>query len=536
MDNLTYMMTNPELERETDGYEHLLDGIRKSFRDTECGNVPLFTTDVEDLYDIFLKQLPKEAQQHYTCNACRNFVNRYGNLVHIDDDGEITPVMWDFIAPEFFEEAVSACYMAVKHAKITGVFVTSEKRLGMPKTGVWTHMAVDIPRQRIYRNRLKTAYQEEAEKREDFKMLLAACKKYRVETVQTAVNLLKSDSMYRGEKILGIAEWFLDILNIVKKNNRLTDTHILWKKAATAPSGFCHVSSSMIGTLLDDIEDGYDFEAVRNRFNEKMNPLKYQRPQVAPSAGNIKRAEEIVAKLGIQNSLKRRFARFDEVKKIWIPREKNYTRALAENGVFGAVKAKNESFTPKGLEAPATVMTWDKFQRTVLPMAHKIEIAISQYHTDSYAAFVTAEDMDAPPIIQWDNDEYRNPVNWYLYNGGSTISQWNLKAGWTEVTGITLQPNMWQSGFEHQGHGVLFILDSCKDLHNKSSALFPETLRGELREVRSTIEAYSRMNALSGLNEASACGLLKQSGKNWNVQLRVTTDLGRSLYKLDRWD
>lgn len=34
-----------------------------------------------------------------------------------------------------------------------------------------------------------------------------------------------------------------------------------------------------------------------------MNPLQYQRPQAAPSAGNVAQAERIVEKLGIANSL-----------------------------------------------------------------------------------------------------------------------------------------------------------------------------------------------------------------------------------------
>jgi hypothetical protein len=73
--------------------------------------------------------------------------------------------------------------------------------------------------------------------------------------------------------------------------------------------------------------------------------------------------------------------------------------------------------------------------------------------------------------------------------------------------------------------------------NNHSSGLFPEILRSELREVRATIEAYSKDNPLAGDCEADACGLSLQDGdRNWNCNLRVTTDVGVCTYKLDRWD
>jgi hypothetical protein len=53
----------------------------------------------------------------------------------------------------------------------------------------------------------------------------------------------------------------------------------------------------MIGTLLEDIEEGLDFGDVSRKFASKMHPLQYQRPQAAPSVGNIEESEKIVAKL-----------------------------------------------------------------------------------------------------------------------------------------------------------------------------------------------------------------------------------------------
>lgn len=531
-----------DLSRPNDGYDQLLLDIHHSFAEFTTNNEPLFTTNTENLYDIFLVNLPEEARQHYTCRACRDFVNRYGSLVAIDSEtGETNPVMWSTSSTTaiFFRNAVEAVYKQVKNAKVTGVFLTSEKRLGMPKTGVWHHMAVDTPAYLLHKkNYLFTAGQKMAEKKEDFNMLFRAVMKYKKSTVESAVNLLRSNSLYRSEKILGIAEWFLDVMKDFDDNHGKFATNQVWKRVATAPAGFCHISSSMIGTLLDDIEAGMDFEAVKRRFDEKMNPTKYQRPQVAPAAQNVARAEEIVAKLGIANSLKRRYARLDELQKVWTPHvEKPKSARGVFGNVFGGIKTKESVNEPKPIIGHGTTMTWEKFSRTVLPTAKKIEIKTS-YGRDSFAALVTAVDPEAPPIIQWDTEENRNPFSWYLYSGGSYASDWNVRTGeYVEVTGVVLQPNLWQPGYDHQGKGVFFILKDCKDKWNSASGLFPEIMRSELREVRATIEAYSKANPLSGDWEADACGLCYQANSNnWQCNLKVTTDVGVSLYKLDRWD
>ena len=173
----------------------------------------------------------------------------------------------------------------------------------------------------------------------------------------------------------------------------------------------------------------------------------------------------------------------------------------------------------------------------MLPNAKKIEYKVA-YGRNSYGALVTAEDPEAPPIIQWDSEENRNPVSWYVYSGGSYAHNWDIGGkGYVEVTGISLLPNLWQDGYEHQGKGVMFLLKDCKDCRTSSSCLFPEILRKELHEVRATIEAYSHQHPMGGGEEASACGLICQaSTDNWLCDIRVTTDLGVSLYKIDRWD
>ena len=184
---------------------------------------------------------------------------------------------------------------------------------------------------------------------------------------------------------------------------------------------------------------------------------------------------------------------------------------------------------------PGKTMTWVKFEKEILPEALKIEFRVP--FTGNFTALVTAVHDDAPPIIAWDTKKKRNPVSWYVYYGGSAARQWTLESGkYCDVTGICMQPSMWYGDFPNQGESVMFILNGAKDTINGSLGLFPEILKSEFHEIRSTIEAYSHSRKLKGMHEASACGMKLEKSQKWNHVIRVTTSDYITEITLDRWD
>lgn len=531
-------ITNQVSQHNEDKYEMFLGGIRDYFNSTLASHgKALFTTDApEDLFSIFLDKLPSSVRQHYTCNACRRFVNTYGGVVTITPEGETIPVMWPDEVPELYQASIDAVKNAVAKAKVTGVFYAGGKVWGQPVTGEWHHMSV-IPNGVSFSSLTKTPFQAMAEKREDYKTLIGALVEFPIEAVKQALLVLKTDSLYRSEKVLGVAEWLLGVHKNRTVKNKRTRDNLTWLAVATAPAGFCHVKSSMIGTLLEDIVSGLPFETINRRFADKMHPLQYQRPQSLPSAGNIAQAEKIFSQLQAAGSLERRFARLDELQLIWQPTAKEEQPKPASEGVFSHIKPKG-AITVKNLDIPAITMTWKKFYETVLPIADKIEFFVPRGR-QNYMALITSVNEDAPPILQWDTAEQRNPVSWYVKINGSYTSDWNLsEREWCNVTGVTFKPSMWYGDFKHQGEGVVFILAGAVDkrYENSGNALFPETLKSELHSIRKTIEAYSRNAVLQGVDEASACGIALGKGSNYNLVFRVTSNGQQVSYKLDRWD
>lgn len=518
-------------------YAALLDSVRASFARAVEGNAPLFTTDAEGLFDIYLDNLPGERQVH-TCTCCRTFVKNYGGLVCIGDDGQKRSALWPTASPPaFYVPAMLAVNKAISKASVTGPFLSADATCGTPRTRPdWTHFAVDQPAARRFKHAILTPGQAMAAKREDFRTVAAALSDFTPPLLAQAMRLLEADALARSERFIGPVQWLQELHEKrgAVKDARVRD-NLLWRAIATAPDGFCHPRASVVGSLLEDIAAGLAFEDVKARFNAKMHPLRYQRPQAAPAAGALAQAEKLFETMGLAPALERRFARLDECETLWRPTSANGDKPVG--GVFGHLTAKGaEAHVP--LDIPALTMTWEKFARVVLPEAETMELMVP-HGNGNFMAFVTATRADAPPIIRWDREDKRNPVSVYVYHHGSPPAQWRITPGWCCVASVVPFPAMWgDRPLPHLGDGVALILDGAVDTQTgQGIALFPEIVRDELHGVRSVIEAFSRKAELTGREDGSACGVALGKGGKWpGYAVRITSRGQQSTYRLDRWD
>lgn len=545
----TISTSTTPIASDPDDYGPMLDAVRNHFAGAIAPGVPLFTTDAADPWLAFLEALPADQRKHHTCHACRRFVERYGSIVMIDAEGKTTPAIFSDAAPGFYGEAFAAVAKLVRRARVTGVFFSEEAVWGMPQnkatnnpTGFWRHMSVAPPKEMIFRGKLKNASQTAAEKAEEYAMLCRGLADFDADAIARALAMVEAEALFRAEKVAGHLKWIGELHAKRAALRGPARDNVAWLAVALAPAGWCHIRTSMSGTLLEDVVAGLPFEDIKRKFGEKMNPLQYRRPTAAPTVGAIKQAEETVAKLGIARSLLRRFARIEDLRPLWTPPAE---QPPAEGGVFShllpGAKKPGAGSVIKG-----ATMTWEKFTKTV-PIAEiaKIEVAVPAY--GHFLAFVAAVDPEAPPILQWDREGARNTVSWYVYPSpkGTPASRWNLRSGaWVPVTAIARFPYQWPDtvaagALSHFGDGVVFVLEGCRDLAPHGGAgLFPEILKAELHAVQSVIEAYSNKAPIAEPEHATACGLEVRAGsKTAPVQLRVTARSGIiTEYAIDRME
>lgn len=515
-------ITNDLRAQETDeGYSDLERGIKTRL---EVKETLLFTTDADpaSLWHGYLNSITSN-RQHYNCRCCRTFIERFGGLVTINNAGEQQSAVWPEKIPIFFTASVQNVRHQVRRSRVNGVFLSSDATFGTAKSPKgWTHLhAMNLS---VFKNTLLTADQRMAEVKEDFSLVQRSIEEYPLALASIALQILKSEQFPGHEKALGIAEWYFGILSRIA-NNRMRE-NIVWLAVATAPPGFAHLKNGMLGTLLDDIREGKGFDACKDAWIKKMHPLKYRRPTAILSEGQIENAEKVVEKLGIARSLERRFAKLEDVSTvIWTPKP-DASLPITE-GIFASLRKPDP--IPTSITLPNQQMTWRKFQRDIFPNMRRLEIYC--HIRAKYMGLTTATHMDAPPILQWDFPEKRNPISNYVYVQPSPASYWNLTSGWNEVTAMYDAPH--KEDFEHHATFIGFAIRNCRDTRVAGLALFPSTLKAELKGIERVIEKFSNAGQITGVLEGNMNGLSFGKGDSTPVQLRVN---GAAIFTLDRWE
>jgi hypothetical protein len=531
----------------SEGYRAMLSQLTNNFAKNTKSATVLFSvaSDKSYLWNLYLKQFPAEHRQHYTCNECRKFFERYADLVTIDAKGNAKSIMFSDSPSGDFGYIFDNLRAVIEGSTVEKIFVTSEKKWGIAVTGQWEHFAVTPPKKFVFVEELdskgeplETAYQAESKKTVEFNTMVRALVEYSAETLETALTIINSDALYRGESVAARAEWLQDVILTQKKTKNARNRHnLLWLYVATAPAGFAKPRGTSLGTLLDYIVEGKELGEIRALFAVVMDPTKHNRPQNAPSAGNIKQAEKLIDAKGLTSALDRRFATLEDIPKIWTPRP---VHAGGTGGVFGHLAPRDRKKAEADyLNLPSKKMTLEKFVTTVVPTAKNIEVKMQSVM--NFIALTTAVDPDAKPILQWDDAKKRNPVAWYVYTQGSAPSQWGKRVGeYVKVNALSAGPSQWNPKINLPQHGerLVFVLDGVKDSNGEKVGLgmFPEHLISDLHSVRRTIEAHSASAKLEGLADATASGVAFVKGNSGSLFVRVETGNAIQNIEIDRWD
>jgi len=505
---------------------------------------PLFRTNAVGFFEAWLKNLPAHSRQQHHCHACRDFLGSWGGLVAVAEDGKLVPVLFDGFRSGPYADAFEQMEVLVKASKIVGPFFSYLPTWGHPRSrgGRWTHLAVQhVPEAwRTPMESTKTFEQREAEAVQDRKVLRAALVKIDVAHVNTALGFLTTPSygFIRPEHGVEWLQWIKSCLEILRNFPRPEAENLIWVKARKAPAS-CHIPSSVVGRMLDNIREGKGIIEVRHAWNEMLDPTQYQRPQAAPKEGQVQRAESLVAMLGVERSFERRVARVEEVQTIWKPGGAPASER-PRTGLFADLHTRRTAPMRMLAWSQPSRSTWAKFERDVMPDAREIWVTVPA--TGRYYGITAPVHADAPPIFLWDKPDRRNPFSWYTYSDLANLlsPRWSLSPGReVRVTGVCRFPFQWYGMASLPiPKGVVLLLEGCRNVEQPGMCLFPEALRKDLHEIRSTIEAYSSTHSMY-MQGGTASGIALNDGPTGvhETQVRVVGSSGfETKWLLDRWE
>jgi hypothetical protein len=202
---------------------------------------PLFTTDAEDLFGLYLRGLDCD-RQVYNCKACAAFIRQYGGLATIDEQGRIESALWRADYPAFFRLSTETMRERVVESRVTGVYVNGDPTWGKFKSGGWLHLSGRLSVPRVVRaDRVHGALSRE------YKLLhhsLSLCDRDAVaQSIGRSIRVIRS---INGSGIAdGAVEWLAGMQRAIRERNG----NLLWRLVATAPPGH----SQMILLLIEAV-------------------------------------------------------------------------------------------------------------------------------------------------------------------------------------------------------------------------------------------------------------------------------------------
>jgi hypothetical protein len=380
-----------------------------------------------------------------------------------------------------------------------------------------------------------------AERVTGFASVRNALKTYAREHLDLAVAMLRERDDWKAANVIGPAEWLHTLAcTLETASDNIRRDNLTWRAIYSAPEGFLHPRSTMIGTLLDDLASGYTLERARERFDLKMNPTRYRRPTAAPENATIDKAERLIDALDARSSLFRRFALLSDIdpnRFLWKQSgEPAPGSVLLKRGPFSHLRQKQAT---EPSTSPRT-MTLEKFARTILPQCKQLQVRVPT--SGPFSSLVTEGVPNSEPLLLWDLKSNRNPFSWYFWNRPpATAEQFGLTAGlWSTVLGVTLRPDLWTLIHRREApcRGAFLVIEDAHESKNPGLCLFPAFMRSELHGIASVIERHSNEGRLELIprSVAQASGLMLQEGATWVIELRAWIDGRPSHIRLDRWD
>ncbi len=401
-------------------FKKFKEAVDKQF--SKISKNELFVTDIskDKLWETYLSSFPsgtnpiyKERTEH-DCQCCKQFIRACGNVVSINDYNLSS--IWDIDnegVPEEYQVVASELSKLVKSKAVKDIFLHYEKNLGTDfnhqltekgDTIKWEHFHFKLLNKFVKnKDSIGTILSEKRSSKDVFKRAL---EEISIDSVETVLELIEQNSIYRGEEHKGAVEQFLKH----KKEFDLVDNkdNYCWG-ASLQIGGASRIRNSAIGTLLVDISDGKGLNSAVKMFESKVAPQNYKRPTALITKGMIKNAQDKVQGLGIETALKRRFALIEDITINNILFADRSTKKLIQGDIFDDLIK----------EAPDKVKNLDKVEEvsiktfidTLLPKADSIELMLENKHSNNLMSLIAPEDSLSKNILKWDNN-----FSW-AYNG-----------------------------------------------------------------------------------------------------------------------
>jgi hypothetical protein len=412
---------------------------------TLCSTGKLFRVDItgDELWELYIKSFDKKydpvfrdpASTDHTCNNCKNFIRRYGNVVAIDDNRIIT--MFNIDADEEYAGPAEALTKAITNAKVTEVFFETFNelnslpyescnkksevfQLGMAvnykrytkeeaekfgvvqpdETRTFGHMHLFVPKAFVdvsgasveaimgqYRD-AKNVFQRGMEEISE-------------DTLKLVRDLIIQGSLLNGEAHLSKIEQIIPFKVQYDGLPKSEQDNWCWVTSYKMP--FAKFKNELIGVLCSELSQGEELNKACTSWNKRVDPANYMKATAPITKKQIEEAKIFVEENGYTESFDRRCATIDDIKVDEIKHINSGDGKIKSVSVFDGVKATATRHKRSEFEGIEEV-TIDKFMSDILPTCTAVEAYLKNSHEKSLVTLTTTNQPESKPIFKWDNN------------------------------------------------------------------------------------------------------------------------------------
>lgn len=397
-------------------FTNFIERMQKHFEEMVKDQKNLFEIEVDkdELWNLYLDSFPEgtngiyRERRVYDCAACKQFIRSIGNAVVIKDNKVET--IWDFDAESTtFQPVVNALSAYLKAKAVSNVYVSKMKRIGIDhsheivdgKLNTYDHLYLELPDAFVDRSR-KSEGDIKGQFRDIRNVFKRSLDEISEDAVLTVLELIGQNSLYRGEEWKYVLNEFLKYKREYAAVSEAEKGNYAWEKSATAGIAVGKIRNHSIGTLLVDINNDLPLDYAVRQYEKIVAPQNYKRPKAIFTKKMLEDAKEKIAELGYMDSLKRRFAKLDDITVNNILFANRDAAKRIEGADVFADMAASIPVDPKKFSRVEEVRVSD-FINNILPTAKELEVFLENKHSVNMVSLIAPENKESPSMFKWNN-------------------------------------------------------------------------------------------------------------------------------------
>ena len=400
--------------------------------------------DKDEFWNLYLDSYPAGTNEIYRqrrefdCSCCRHFIKSIGNAVVIKNNKVRT--MWDFRTGDTtFQPVIDALNAYLMTKSVTNLYVSKFAHIGTAKNfenlgdgnvTEWEHFSLELPRKFVDTTG-RSIGDIQGQFRDTRNVFKRSLDEISEEAVMTVLELIASNSLYKGEEWKSVLEKFLEYKRLYDRTPDNEKDNFAWENSSKAGVVIGRIRNHSIGTLLIDISEDVDLDTAVKKYEVIVAPANYKRPKAIFTKKMLEDAKKTIEELGYMDSLARRYATLDDitVNNILFS-NKDAAKRISGASVFDEMMSEATS-SPKKFSKVEEVSV-DKFVSDILPTASGLEAYLENRHASNMVSLIAPKNSDAKTMFKWDNG-----FSW-AYSGNLTDSdvKKNVKSAGGAVDGV----------------------------------------------------------------------------------------------------